>query len=99
MIMQGGLAPPLTEQADEIERFWNGVLTAAVVIGVAVIGLIVFVVIRFRRRNDRLPYQRRENIPIEVTYMVVPLLIVGALFGITFFSVRSIDGSTTGITT
>ena len=48
-------------------------------------------VLRFRRRDDRLPRQRRENIPIEVTYMVVPLLIVGALFGITFFSVRSID--------
>ena len=55
------------------------------------IGLIVFVVFRFRRRDDRLPDQRRENIPIEVTYTVVPLLIVGALFGITFFSVRSID--------
>ncbi len=51
----------------------------------------MFVVIRFRRRDDRLPYQRRENIPIEITYMVVPLLVVGALFGITFFSVRFID--------
>jgi len=89
--MQGGLAPPLTEQADDIEQFWNGVLIAAVIIGILVIGLIVFVVIRFRRRDDRLPHQRRENIPIEVTYMVVPLLIVGALFGITFVSVRSID--------
>jgi cytochrome c oxidase subunit 2 len=89
--MQGGLAPPLTEQAHDIEQIWDGVLIAAVVVGVLVIGLILFVVFRFRRRDDRLPHQRRENIPIEVTYMVVPLLIVGALFGITFFSVRSID--------
>jgi cytochrome c oxidase subunit 2 len=88
---QGGLAPPLTEQAHDIEQIWDGVLIAAVVIGVLVIGLIVYVVFRYRRRDDRLPFQRRENIPIEVTYMVVPLLIVGALFGITFFSVRFID--------
>ncbi len=89
--MEGGLAPPLTEQAQDIEQIWNGVLIAAVIVGVLVIALIVFVVIRFRRRDDRLPFQRRENIPVEVTYLVVPLLIVGALFGITFFSVRSID--------
>jgi cytochrome c oxidase subunit II len=85
------LAPPLTEQAHDIDQIWDGVLIAAVVIGALVIGLILFVVVRFRRRDDRLPFQRRENIPIEVTYMVVPLLIVGALFGITFFSVRFID--------
>jgi cytochrome c oxidase subunit II len=89
--MSGGLAPPLTEQADDIERIWNGVLIAAVVIGVGVIALILYVVLRYRRRDERLPYQRRENIPIEVTYVVIPLLIVGALFGITFVSVRSID--------
>jgi cytochrome c oxidase subunit 2 len=88
---QGDLAPPLTEQAQDIEQIWNGVLIAAVVIGVLVIGLIVYVIFRYRRRDDRLPFQRRENIPIEVTYMMVPLLIVGALFGITFVSVRSID--------
>jgi len=89
--MQDGLAPPLTEQASDIEQIWNGVLIAAVVIGVLVIGAIIYVVIRFRRRDDRLPFQRRENIPIEVTYMVIPLVIVGALFGITLVSVRSID--------
>jgi cytochrome c oxidase subunit 2 len=89
--MDGALAPPLTEQADDIEQIWNGVLIAAIVVGVLVVGAIIFVVFRYRRRDDRLPLQRRENIPIEVTYVVIPLLIVGALFGITFFSVRSID--------
>jgi cytochrome c oxidase subunit II len=91
MKMAGGLAPPLTEQAHDIDQIWDGVLLAAVIVGVLVIGLIGFVVWRFRRRDDRLPFQRRENIPIEVTYMVVPLLVVGALFGITFFSVRFVD--------
>jgi cytochrome c oxidase subunit II len=85
------LTPPLTEQAQDIDQIWDGVLITAVVIGVLVIALIVYVVVRFRRRDDRLPRQRRENIPIEVMYTVVPVLIVGALFGITFFSVRFID--------
>ena len=47
---RAGLAPPLTEQAQDIESIWNGMLVAAFVVGVLVIGLIVYVVVRFRRR-------------------------------------------------
>lgn len=84
------LAPPLTEQADRIDRVWDGFLIAALVIGALVFALIAYVLVRYRRRSDRLPTQRRENIPIEVTYMVVPLLIIGVLFGITFTSTNFI---------
>jgi cytochrome c oxidase subunit 2 len=84
------LAPPLTEQADRIDRVWNVFLIAALVIGVLVFALIAYVLVRYRRRGDRLPTQVRLNIPIEVTYMVVPLLIIGVLFGITFTSTNFI---------
>jgi cytochrome c oxidase subunit 2 len=85
------LAPPLTEQADRIDRIWNGFLIAALVVGAFVLVLIGYVVVRYRRRSDRLPEQRREHIPLEVTYMVIPLLVVGVLFGVTFTSVNFID--------
>ncbi len=35
--MVDGLAPPLTEQAHDIDQIWSGVLIAAVVVGVAVV--------------------------------------------------------------
>jgi cytochrome c oxidase subunit 2 len=87
----GQLAPPLTEQASDIEAVWNGFLIAAVVLGAAVIGLIVFVVVRFRRKGSALPRQVRENIPLEIAYTIVPLIIVSALFAVTFATVKAVD--------
>lgn len=89
--MIAGLPPPLTEQAEDIDRVWNGFLVAALVVGVLVWGLIAYVVVRYRRRSPDLPRQVRENIPVEVAYTVVPLLIIVALFAVTFTSVRAID--------
>ena len=85
------LAPPLTEQAEEIERVWNGFLVAAVVLGALVVGLIVFIIVRFRRKGSALPRQLRENIPLELAYTIVPLLIVGGLFAVTVATVTSSD--------
>jgi cytochrome c oxidase subunit II len=90
-VKAAGLAPPLTEQAQEIDDVWRGFLIAALVLGVIVVGLIAYVVVRFRRRGSGLPAQRREHIPLEVAYTIVPLLIVGALFGVTVASLRTID--------
>jgi cytochrome c oxidase subunit 2 len=70
---------------------WNLFLLIAAVVGLVVVVLVIYVVIRFRRRGPALPKQVRENIPIEVAYTVVPLLIVIALFAVTFVSVRAID--------
>ena len=91
MSLVAGLAPPLTEQAEDIDRVWNGFLIAALVVGVFVWLLIVYVVFRYRRRSGALPRQVHENIPMEIFYTVVPLLIVIVLFAVTFTSVRAIE--------
>lgn len=85
------LPDPLTEQAEEIDEVWNVFLIGAVAVFAFVTVLVVVILIRFRRRSDRLPRQVRENIPFELSYTVVPLLIVLALFVITFITVRSVD--------
>jgi cytochrome c oxidase subunit II len=90
-----GLAPPLTEQAGDIDDVWDVFFIAALVLGVLVVGLIFYVVIRYRRRGAGLPVQRREHIPLEVAYTVVPLLIVGALFGLTVASLDKVDAKVT----
>lgn len=83
--------PPLTEQAEDVDRVWNGFLVAGLAVGALVAVLVVWVVVRYRRRSSELPPQRRELIPVEVAYTLVPLLIVGVLFAVTFVSVEAID--------
>lgn len=83
--------PPLTDQADDIERVWNVFVLIALVVGVFVVGLICYAIVRFRSRGDSLPKQVHYNIPVEVAYTVIPLLVVIGLFAITFTSVRAID--------
>jgi cytochrome c oxidase subunit 2 len=80
--------PPLTDQATELDRVW----TLFLWIGIAVLALVVvltaWVVVRYRRRDpDELPRQRHYNIPIEVTYTVVPLALIGVLFAVTVVSI------------
>ncbi|MDQ3470303.1 MAG: cytochrome c oxidase subunit II [Actinomycetota bacterium] len=84
------MAPPLTEQAADLERIWDVFLIIAAGVGALVAGLVVFVVMRNRRRGD-LPRQQREHIPLELAYTVIPLLIVAGLFAITVGSVRAVD--------
>jgi cytochrome c oxidase subunit 2 len=85
------LAPPLTEQAADIDRVWNGFLAGAVAVAAGVAVTLLFVVVRYRRRSSALPRQRRENIPVEITYTVVPLLVVIGLFAVTFASVQALE--------
>lgn len=85
------LAPPITEQAEDIDRVWNVFLIIGLGVGVIVVVLIGYVVVRFRRRGAALPRQVHEHIPLELFYVAVPLLIVGGLFALTFVSVRAVD--------
>ncbi|HET7486462.1 MAG TPA: cytochrome c oxidase subunit II [Acidimicrobiales bacterium] len=77
-----------TRQGREIFRLWQGSVWAALAVGALVWGLIFFVVLRYRRRGDRLPAQTQANIPLEVLYTATPLAVVAVLFA---FNVRTLD--------
>ena len=47
--------PPLTEQAEDADRVWEVFLIGAVAMTLLVTGLLVYIVIRFRRRDRTLP--------------------------------------------
>ncbi len=81
-----GAPDPASEQGQEVYDLYRWFAAAAVGIGVFVTVLLVYVVVRFRRRSDDIPSQKQYNVPIEVAYTVTPLIIVAVLF---FFSVRT----------
>ena len=83
--------PPLTSEAERVRDVWTLFLVLAAAVGLLVIVLVVYCVIRFRKRDDRLPPQKHYNVPVEVVYTSVPLLIVIILFAITAVTVRTVD--------
>ena len=82
---------PVTEQAETIDRVWNLFLALGVVVLVLVAGLMLWVIIRYRRRSEALPPQKHYNLPMEITYIVIPLIVVLGLFVVTFVTVDAID--------
>lgn len=81
-----GAPDAASEQGAEIADLYRGFFAVAVGVGVFVYALLVYALVRFRRRNDDVPRQNPYNVPIEIAYTVTPLLIVGVLF---YFSVRT----------
>lgn len=80
---RGYLPEPVTENGPAIIQFWNMTWIAALAVGVLVWALILWCVVRYRRRKDdeELPEQVRYNVPIEILYTVVPVFMVAVLFG------------------
>ena len=75
-----GFPNGVTNQTPRILNLWKGSSIAALAVGVLVWGLIFYAIIAFRKRSDELPRQVRYNLPVEVLYTVVPLVVVAGLF-------------------
>jgi cytochrome c oxidase subunit 2 len=70
-------------------ELWKWAWVAAMGTGVIVWGLILYVVVRFRRRSDdEVPRQTRYNLPLEVFYTIAPVLMCIVFF---FHTVRVQD--------
>ncbi|TYB61077.1 cytochrome c oxidase subunit II [Nonomuraea sp. PA05] len=83
-----GLLPDhITEQGEIVQNLWNGAWIAALATGAVVIGLIIWACIfhRKRRAKAELPPQVRYNLPIEMLYTLIPLVMVSVFF---FFTAR-----------
>jgi cytochrome c oxidase subunit II len=76
-----GLPESASESAPKMEALWVGAWIAAWIVGFLVWGLIIWAMIRYRRRaDDEIPTQVRYNLPIEVLYTVAPFVIIFVLF-------------------
>jgi len=89
------LYPPeaATKQAGEIRGLYDIVFAVAVAIFVVVEGLIIWSVLRYRRKpgDDGLPAQTHGNNLVEVIWTLVPTAIVLFLFVISWQTLNSVD--------
>jgi cytochrome c oxidase subunit 2 len=65
---------------------WNGSWIAALLVGVLVWALLIWVMVAYRRRREdtHMPAQVRYHLPLEIMYTVIPLMMVVVLFGYTY---------------
>ena len=87
--------PPVTKQAHEISDLYNIVFAIAVAVFVAVEGLIVWSILRYRRRptDTELPPQTHGNNLVEALWTLIPTVIVLYLFVISWNTLNSVDST------
>jgi cytochrome c oxidase subunit II len=88
-------APPGDDtQGRRISDLYHLLFYAAIPVGALVYGLILFSILRWRRRKrdeDRMPPQFRYHIPLEIAYVVIPFLLVAGLFVATYNTEKHVD--------
>jgi cytochrome c oxidase subunit 2 len=75
-----GQPPGITEEADSMHTLYLYVTAMALVVFVAVEAALIFMIIRFRKKNDELPPQIHGNNALEIVWTAIPIIIVIALF-------------------
>lgn len=75
---------PASAEAPIIQNLWNGSWIAVWGVGILTWGLMIWSILAYRRRRiNEVPEQTKYNIPIEILYTAVPLIMVLGLFWFT----------------
>jgi cytochrome c oxidase subunit 2 len=78
-----GAAPGATTSSRSVYHLWQGFSIGAVIVGGITTVLIIWAVFKYRRRGDNIPKQSQYHVPLELTYTIIPVLIVLGLFAAT----------------
>jgi cytochrome c oxidase subunit II len=86
---------PATDRAHDISQLYDIVFAIAVAIFIAVEGLIVWSILRYRRRptDIDLPPQTHGNNLVEVLWTAIPTVIVLFLFGVSWDTLNKVDAT------
>ena len=78
------LPEPATKEANIIQSLWQGSWIAAWSVGLVTWALMLWAAFAYRRRHkDDRPEQTKYNLPIEILYTIVPLVMILGLFWFT----------------
>ncbi|MET1051636.1 MAG: cytochrome c oxidase subunit II [Mycetocola sp.] len=76
---------PVTNHTERIAGLWTTSWIVLLGVGLLTWGLIIWAIVVYRRRKGQtgLPVQMRYNMPIEIFYTIVPLILVLGFFAFT----------------
>ncbi|MEZ5097568.1 MAG: cytochrome c oxidase subunit II [Nocardioides sp.] len=75
---------PVTKEGPRLLEFWQWSWVAGMIVFVLTGALILYTAFRYRRRHpDEVPVQTRYNVPLEILYTIVPIIIVVVFFNTT----------------
>lgn len=80
--LPGSSENEVTDQTGRIANLWVGSWIAALIVGLITWGLILWCVAVYRKRKDDdvLPIQLRYHVPLELMYVILPIVMIGVLF-------------------
>ena len=72
----------VTNHTGRITDLWVNSWIALLIVGAITWGLMIWCIVVYRKRkgDNRLPVQLRYHVPLEIMYVVLPLLMVGVFF-------------------
>ena len=90
-----GMIPPepKTDAAKSVFTLYNIVFAMGVAVFLGVEGFIVYSVVRYRRRDDRLPPQTHGNTLIEIIWTAIPTVIVLILFVLSVVTLQTVEAT------
>ncbi|MDZ8202623.1 cytochrome c oxidase subunit II [Microbacterium sp. SSW1-59] len=76
---------PATDKTEMVSGLWVNSWIVLLAVGVVTWGLMLWAMVAYRRRKGQtgLPVQLRYNMPIEIFYTIVPLILVVGFFAFT----------------
>lgn len=80
-----------TVQAGDIHHVWTVFFLAAIGVAAVVYALIFWALVRYRRRDDRLPPQVGHHTTVELTCTIIALTIVVGLFAVSYAAETRIE--------
>lgn len=87
----GGCMPaPASSQGRQISDLYTVFLVGGIIVATIVWGLVTWSIVRYRRRDDRLPEQTTGNLRIEAIWTLIPLATVLVLFALTVQTISSV---------
>jgi cytochrome c oxidase subunit 2 len=88
-----GATKGITTQAHEEFRLWYGMAIAGILVALIVWGLIFWAIFRYRRKDERIPKQTQEHVPLEITYTIIPIIMVIIIFAFTVITENFVDAN------
>jgi cytochrome c oxidase subunit 2 len=86
----GAFRGATTQGRDEF-KLWVGMFIAGLAVAILVWALIFWAVIAYRRKDDTIPRQFHAHIPLEITYTLIPLIMVFVIFYFTVATENEVD--------